>query len=79
MTCGPSRRSMATRSQRGSRLSRRGAALTSTQAQTVLDQFMGSGTTAVAAQIEGRDWIGIELSEQYADLARERISANRVG
>ena len=51
--------------------------IASTEAQTVLDPFMGSGTTAVAAQIEGRDWIGIELSEQYADMARERVARAR--
>ena len=51
--------------------------IASTEAQTVLDPFMGSGITAVAAQIEGRDWIGIELSEQYAAMARERIARAR--
>lgn len=49
----------------------------STKARTVLDPFVGSGTTAVAAQIEGRDWIGIELSEQYAEMARERVARAR--
>lgn len=39
----------------------------------VLDPFMGSGTSAVAAETLGRKWIGIELSENYANIARERI------
>lgn len=47
--------------------------IASTDAKVVLDPFIGSGTTAVAAQIEGRDWIGIELSEAYAEMARNRL------
>lgn len=38
---------------------------------TVLDCFMGSGTTAVAAIQEGRNYIGIELLPQYVKLARK--------
>lgn len=39
----------------------------------VLDPFMGSGTTAVAAETLGRKWIGIELSENYCNIAKERV------
>ena len=39
----------------------------------VLDPFAGSGTSCVAAEILGRRWLGIELSENYANVARERI------
>ena len=39
----------------------------------VLDPFMGSGTTAVAAKRLGRTFIGIEREETYADAARERL------
>ena len=39
----------------------------------VLDPFLGSGTTAIAAEQAGVDWIGIEKSPQYADMAKERI------
>ena len=39
----------------------------------VLDPFAGSGTSCVAAEILGRRWIGIELSENYSKIARDRI------
>lgn len=39
----------------------------------VLDPFMGSGTTAVAAETLDRDWLGIELNADFARLARARI------
>ena len=39
----------------------------------VLDPFMGSGTTAIAAEAARRDWIGIDISEDYCKVARERI------
>lgn len=39
----------------------------------VLDPFMGSGTTAVAAQQAGRSWVGYETSQEYVDLALKRI------
>lgn len=40
----------------------------------VLDPFMGSGTTAVVAAQHGRDYLGIELSHEYAEMARRRIA-----
>jgi site-specific DNA-methyltransferase (adenine-specific) len=39
----------------------------------VLDPFNGSGTSCVAAEILDRRWIGIELSPNYAEIARQRI------
>ncbi|MFP4144404.1 MAG: DNA-methyltransferase [Phycisphaeraceae bacterium] len=39
----------------------------------VFDPFVGSGTTLAAARRLGRDWLGCELSEDYAEKARERI------
>lgn len=42
--------------------------------QTILDPFMGSGTTGVACQKLGRKFIGIEIEEKYFDIACKRIS-----
>lgn len=41
----------------------------------VLDPFAGSGTTGVACALEGRAFLGVELSEHYAAVARRRIAA----
>lgn len=43
----------------------------------VLDPFIGSGTTALAAEQLGRDWLGIELNADFAALATNRIAAAR--
>ncbi|HSA06369.1 MAG TPA: site-specific DNA-methyltransferase [Candidatus Gastranaerophilales bacterium] len=52
--------------------------ISSTNAKTVLDPFMGSGTTAVAAVNLNRNYVGIELSEDYVNLANQRIGENKV-
>ncbi len=39
----------------------------------VLDPFTGSGTSLCAAEISGRRWIGIELSENYSKVAKDRV------
>lgn len=39
----------------------------------ILDPFMGSGTTGVAALLEGRRFIGIELTEHFSEVAERRI------
>lgn len=41
----------------------------------VLDPFMGSGTTAIAAARHGRNWLGIELNPTFARLAEQRIAS----
>ena len=43
-------------------------------AQTILDPFMGSGTTGVAAVKLGRKFIGIEIEPKYFDIACRRIT-----
>ena len=45
----------------------------STEGDTVLDPFMGSGTTAKMAILTGRNYIGFETSEEYCRLAEDRI------
>lgn len=41
----------------------------------VLDPFLGSGTTALAAEKLGRKWLGIELNPAYCDMANSRLRA----
>ena len=38
-----------------------------------LDPFMGSGTTAVAADLEGCEFVGIEREEEYFEIAKSRL------
>ena len=45
----------------------------SNEGDTVLDCFMGSGTTGVACVNTNRNFIGIELDENYFNIAKERI------
>lgn len=51
--------------------------ISSTTANLVLDPFMGSGTTAIAALINNRKYIGIEISPEYIDMANKRIAQYR--
>ncbi len=46
--------------------------------ELVLDNTMGSGSLAVAAEDNGRDWIGFEQDPQIADTARQRLAAHRI-
>ena len=45
----------------------------SNENDTVLDCFMGSGTTGVVCKHTNRNFIGIELDENYFEIAKERI------
>ena len=45
---------------------------------TVLDPFMGSGSTGKAARQEGFDFIGIELDSEYVEIARARIGSDNL-
>lgn len=40
---------------------------------TVLDPFMGSGTTGIAAKNTGRKFIGMEINEEYFEICKQRI------
>lgn len=54
-------------------LPRRLIKMLSEPGEVILDCFMGSGTTAIAALMEGRRFIGIELMPEYVQLARQRV------
>ncbi len=49
--------------------------LLSYQGDVILDPFMGSGTTAVAALNAGRQYVGYEIDARYVELAKQRISS----
>ena len=44
----------------------------------ILDPFLGSGTTAVAASQLKRNWIGIELSPKYCEIAKRRLEQKQL-
>lgn len=47
------------------------------EGDVVLDPFCGSGTTCRAAADLGRQWIGIEVDSQYAEMAKTRLAVER--
>ena len=51
-----------------------GVRLFSNKNDTILDPFMGSGTTGVACKELGRNFIGIEINEKYFKIAERRIN-----
>jgi site-specific DNA-methyltransferase (adenine-specific) len=51
--------------------------IAATPGGVVLDPFMGSGSTAVAAEILNREWIGAELSSGYCKMAEKRLKKHR--
>jgi len=44
----------------------------------VMDPFNGSGTTCLAAEMLGRPWIGVDISQKYCEVARERIKEYQI-
>ena len=51
----------------------------SDEGDVILDPFMGSGTTGVACMNTNRDFIGMELDENYFNIAKERIENHEIG
>jgi site-specific DNA-methyltransferase (adenine-specific) len=51
--------------------------VSSTDADIILDPFMGSGTTAISAINFKRNYIGIDISPEYCNMAEERIKNHR--
>ena len=48
----------------------------SSEGDVVLDPFVGSGTTCVAAQSLNRKWVGIEINTAYADICNKRLGVD---
>ena len=48
--------------------------ISSTDAKTILDPFMGSGTTALAAKNLNRKFVGIDISPEYCEMAQQRLN-----
>lgn len=55
-------------------LPRRCIEMYSFEGDVVLDPFLGSGTTAVVAKKCGRKFVGVDLSEDYCEIAKQRIN-----
>ena len=53
--------------------------ISSTNAQIILDPFMGSGTTALAAKKLKRHFVGIEISPEYVELSKKRMNDSAKG
>ena len=61
--------------QKPEELIRRFVEASSDPGDTVLDPFLGSGTTGVVCEMLGRAWAGCEQDEAYCSMARERVEA----
>jgi DNA modification methylase len=53
--------------------------LVTPQGGTVLDPFLGSGSTALACELEGFPWIGIEKEPEYVAIAEARLNGTQRG
>ena len=51
----------------------------SDEGDLILDPFMGSGTTGIACLNTNRRFIGMELEEDYFNIAKERIANHEIG
>ena len=61
------------------KLAERVIKFSSNEGDIVLDPFVGSGTTAVAAKMLDRHFIGIEISEDFCNIARDRLISSNIG
>jgi site-specific DNA-methyltransferase (adenine-specific) len=61
------------------RLVRRALVASTHEGDLVFDPFCGSGTTGVAAKELGRFFVGVEMEEEYAELAARRMGATGRG
>ncbi len=52
--------------------------ITSTNANIILDPFMGSGTTAFVAKLLDKNYIGIEIAQEYVEIAEKRINNSNI-
>lgn len=62
------------KTQKPEQLVERCVRICSNPGDTILDPFLGSGTTAVVAQRLGRKWIGIELDENSVKMSQDRLA-----
>ncbi|MEE8045450.1 MAG: site-specific DNA-methyltransferase, partial [Dehalococcoidia bacterium] len=60
-------------------LPRRAIELYTFSGEVVLDPFMGTGSTALAAVKNGRHFVGYDVSSEYVDLAKQRLEAHASG
>jgi len=60
-------------------LPRRAIELYTFSGEVVLDPFMGTGSTALAAVKNGRHFVGYDVSSDYVELARQRLDAHAAG
>jgi site-specific DNA-methyltransferase (adenine-specific) len=60
-------------------LPRRAIELYTFSNEIVLDPFMGTGSTALAAVKNNRHFVGYEVSSDYVELAKERLNAYKLG
>jgi site-specific DNA-methyltransferase (adenine-specific) len=58
---------------------RRALVASTHEGDLVFDPFCGSGTTGVAAKELGRFFVGVEMEEEYAELAARRMGATERG
>lgn len=46
----------------------------SVEGDTIVDPFLGTGTTAIASELNKRKYVGYEISKEYCQIAKKRIA-----